>query len=155
MKIKNSTWVLLIVLLAIGGWFYQRYYVAPSINFSDIKVYDLYGNAILLNNDKPTVISFYETWCPPCQQEIQWMNEAYLTMQNEFNFIVVSSEKVEKLAPVAKAYQLPIYQLANSRKDFGVYSIPTVFIFDTDGKLVFNHVGLIDFRDKENITKHL
>jgi len=155
MKIKKSTWVLLIVLLAIGGWFYQRYYVAPTINFSDIKVNDLHGNAVELNTDKPTVISFYETWCPPCQQEIQWMNEAYLTMQDEFNFIVVSSESVEKLVPVIKAYQLPIYQLANSRKEYGVYSIPTVFIFDTKGKLVHNHVGLIDFRDKTNITKHL
>ena len=155
MKIKKSTWVLLIALLAIGGWFYQRYYVAPSINFSDIQVNDLYGNPVKLVADKPTVVSFYETWCPPCQQEIQWMNEAHQTMADQFNFIVVSSESVEKLAPVAKAYMLPILQLNNSRKDYGVFSIPTVFIFNTKGELVHNHVGLIDFRDKTNITKHL
>lgn len=155
MRIKKSTWILLIILIALGGWFYQRYYVAPTINFTDIKVNDLHGNPVQLNTDRPTIVSFYETWCPPCQQEIQWMNEAFLTMQTEFNFIVVSSESVEKLAPVSKAYQLPVYQLASSRKDFGVYSIPTVFIFNTNGDLVFNHVGLIDFRDKTNITKHL
>lgn len=155
MKFKKSTLILIVVLLAIGGWFYQRYYVAPTITFSDIKVSNLRGETQTLSVDKPTVVSFFASWCAPCQQEIKWMNEAYLSMGDEFNFIIVSSETVEKLIPFDNAYDLPILQLTESRKTYGVYSIPTVFIFNTKGELVFNHVGLVDFRDRTNITKHL
>ncbi|MFT6846205.1 MAG: thiol-disulfide isomerase/thioredoxin [Flavobacteriales bacterium] len=155
MKIKKSTWLLLAALLIIGGWFYQRYYIAPAITFDDIKVVNLQGHEVQLNIDRPTVVSFFASWCPPCQQEIQWMNEAHNTMGDEFQFLIVSDEKVTKLLPFERAYQLPILQLTESRKTFGVYSIPTVFIFNKKGELVFNHVGLVDFRDKTNITKYL
>ena len=54
----------------------------PSVQLKDMN-----GNAIntaeLSNDGKPFVISFWATWCKPCQRELKAIHEVYADWQDE------------------------------------------------------------------------
>lgn len=150
---KKSSLVLLGIVLIIALFFYQRYYIAPSLTLEHIKVTRLNYTPFLLENNKPTIVSFYATWCPPCQQEIQWLNEAYIKYGDQYQIIVVSDEDINKLLPKQKVYEVPILKLKESRNNLGVHSIPTTYAFDQSGNLLYKHVGVLDLRELTSIQK--
>ena len=45
------------------------------------KLSDFYG--------KPIIINFWATWCPPCQAELPYFNEAYTRYQDHIQFLMV------------------------------------------------------------------
>ena len=68
----------------------------PSVQLKDMN-----GNAIntaeLSNDGKPFVISFWATWCKPCQRELKAIHEVYADWQDEtgMKLIVVSIDEAQ------------------------------------------------------------
>ena len=79
MKVKNLFAALLLLLCMVANTAYAQ---LPSVKLKDIngKVID---TETLSNDGKPFIISFFATWCKPCNRELKAINEVYPDWQDE------------------------------------------------------------------------
>ncbi|MCB9245420.1 MAG: redoxin family protein [Flavobacteriales bacterium] len=92
-----------------------------------------------------TFVNHWATWCPPCVAEMPSIEELYREMKSEMDFIVFSSEPIDKLKQFkhSKGYSFPVYQLASELPDWmsKSNSIPATFVLDRSMKLRLEHRG--------------
>jgi len=122
------------------------YYRATSLNkeklnISNITLID--NTQFKINNDKPTLVHFWATWCPTCKIEapnIQSLSEDY-----EVLTIAVSSKEDENIQKYLKEHNLNFKVFndidgAYARK-FNISVFPTTLIYDKDKNIRFSEVG--------------
>lgn len=98
------------------------------------------------NKGTPTMVMVWTTWCPSCKQQMPEMEELAKSAKGQINVITVSlDENVEILKDYFKdkKLDLPVYHgdEALARK-YEVQAIPTLLMFDREGKLNFNKPGV-------------
>lgn len=120
----------------------------------DVTVLDAKGKSVscrdVIPQGKPVVLSFWDTACKPCIQELCALADAYDDWQEEFPFEVVAvstddARSSSKAVPLAKGKGWPFVVVLDRNGDFkramNVQNNPSVFVLDKDGKVVFSHVG--------------
>lgn len=120
-------------------------------------------NTSELSNDcKPIIISFFATWCKPCNRELSAISEVYEDWQDEtgVKLIAVSidqAQNINKVKPLVDGNGWPYEVLLDPNSDFkralGVQMIPFVFIVDGKGKIVYKHNGYTEGAENELIEK--
>lgn len=133
----------------------------PSIQLKDLK-----GKTVdvskLNNEGKPFVISFFATWCKPCNRELKAIHEVYPDWQEEtgMKLIAISIDKaqnINKVKPLVDGNGWPYEVLLDPNSEFkralGVQMIPFVLIVDGNGKIVYKHNGYTDGAENELIEK--
>ncbi len=95
---------------------------------------------------KKVFVNLWATWCPPCVAEMPSIQELYnQTRQTNTEFVILSLDKNFEIAQQwarQKNYDLPLYYASGELPEaLQVTGIPTTFIFDEAGNLIFNHVG--------------
>ncbi|MDL2301767.1 TlpA family protein disulfide reductase [Lachnospiraceae bacterium OttesenSCG-928-D06] len=121
----------------------------------DFTIYDSDGNSINLSDieDKPIVLNFWASWCPPCKNEMPYFDTVYLELGDEIQFLMVdladgNRETVEKGMTFIEdeGFSFPVYfDTANEAGSiYGVRSIPTTYFIDKDGYIVTGVQGAID-----------
>lgn len=98
------------------------------------------------NTGKPTMVLFWTTWCPSCKQEIPEMEQLNKSHGDKMNIITISLD--ENMAALDAFFKkgrldLPVYigDQAIAEK-FNVSAIPTLVIFDKNGKMTFSQPGV-------------
>ena len=125
-----------------------------NIKVPDFTVYDMDGNAISLYDclGKPIILNFWATWCGPCQSEMPAFNRMYQQYSDEVTFLMVnvtdgSRDTTESVTTFYNdsGYAFPIYfdTTLEASMTYGAYSIPVTFFIDSDGNLLYNHMGAI------------
>ncbi len=106
------------------------------------------GDAIDLSSfkGKKVFVNLWATWCPPCVEEMPSIQQLYNQTQNSnTEFVMISLDKSFNIAQQwaqKKNYSLPLYFPSGDLPElFQVSGIPTTFIFDEEGKLIFSQVG--------------
>jgi thiol-disulfide isomerase/thioredoxin len=148
MKRKSiGTVVLLIVVLAIGVFLYQKYRVAPSIKFHDLELTDLNGQPVRLEDyhGKKLFLNFFATWCGPCVGEFPALDNASQTLKSDgFVFISISDEPLALLnsfnARVTPSHIIILHS-AKKMHDLGVFTVPTNYLVNGKGQVVFEKTG--------------
>ena len=133
----------------------------PSVQLKDMN-----GNAIntaeLSNDGKPFVISFWATWCKPCQRELKAIHEVYADWQDEtgMKLIVVSIDEAQnaerdKTTIDGRGWEYEVILDPNGefKRQMGVQNPPHTFIVDANGNIVWNHQGYTDGCEEEIIEK--
>lgn len=133
----------------------------PSVQLKDMN-----GNAIntaeLSNYGKPFVISFWATWCKPCQRELKAIHEVYADWQDEtgMKLIVVSIDEAQNAERVKTTidgrgweYEVILDPNGEFKRQMGVQNPPHTFIVDANGNIVWNHQGYTDGCEEEIIEK--
>lgn len=104
-----------------------------------VQMADLKGNVILLN--------FWATWCAPCRAELPLL-EGVFRAYNKYGFqvlAVASEDSVpeKKLRPLAAKLTIPfVKRIKGPYRDLG--GVPTNYIIDRSGKLVYAKAGAFD-----------
>lgn len=157
MKIQKLLVVLALFVGCLGTAFAQL----PSVKLKDIngKVID---TAKLSNDGKPFIISFFATWCKPCNRELAAIHEAYADWQDETGVRVIAisideAQNAQKVKPMVDSkgweYQVLLDPNSDFRRAMGVNMIPHVFVIDGNGKVAESRSGYTEGGEQHLIEK--
>jgi thiol-disulfide isomerase/thioredoxin len=165
---------LLAVLLVVGLYFLNRYWISPAVraqakassahlmapafSLTDItglpvRLMDYQGRVLLLD--------FWATWCGPCRIEIP----GFVELQKRYGsqgLSVVGISMDDSAEPVVEFYKefhmnYPV-AIGNDRLGElygGVLGLPTTFLIGRDGRIYAKHVGATGFDVFEDEIKQL
>lgn len=128
-------------------------------SYGDFTLMDLDGNEISLSdfNRKVLILNFWATWCPPCREEIPDFVEVYNEYESkDVQFIGVSNEDISTLKSFVEDYDISYPILiddANIMGKWGISAIPTTFVFDKNGQIIFKNVGMMSGEQLKNIIE--
>jgi len=115
-----------------------------GLNTSDINFESLRSKVIFVN--------IWATWCPPCRAEMPLIQELYNDYKDKVNFVLVTSDNVQKVTAYYKEHglDLPTYNMqSRGPKLFETRSIPATYIVSKKGKVVVSTVGAADWNSKK------
>ncbi len=120
-----------------------------------IRLTDLNSESISLKQyqGKTIFINFWATWCKPCLEEMPSIKEAQNILQNEkIIFLMASGESADQIKEfsITHEYKFKYVRIENS-EEMNVQALPTTFIFNKDGNLVFSETGYRKWDEKNNI----
>lgn len=156
---KNLKALLIVALLAIAGMASAQ--TLPAVTLKDINGKTVQTDQ-LSNNGKPFIISFFATWCKPCNRELSAISEVYADWQDEtgVKLIAVSidqAQNINKVKPLVDSNGWEYDVLLDPNSDFkralGIQMIPYVLIVDGQGNIVYKHNGYTEGAENELIEK--
>lgn len=134
----------------------------PSVTLKDINGKTVCTDT-LSNNGKPFIISFFATWCKPCNRELTAISEVYNEWQEEtgVKLIAVSidqAQNINKVKPLVDQHEWPYETVlldpnSELKRQLGIQTIPYVLIVDGQGKIVYKHNGYAEGAEEELIEK--
>ena len=98
------------------------------------------------------VVNFWATWCPPCVKELPELS-ALAQKHKEVVFIgaVVHSpaEDVKNMVEKLGVHYLVAKVDSQEVERFKAESLPTTYVIDSNGKIVWAHAGPVNMDDLE------
>lgn len=97
--------------------------------------------------DKVVILNLWATWCPPCRAEMPSLENLWRMFRDEEKVAVicVSEERAEDVRahPFTASVNMPLYVFAtDAPTELNTRALPTTYIFDRRGQLVFSHTGM-------------
>jgi peroxiredoxin len=152
--------ILLVALLLVG------YIATASAQLPAVSLKTIDGKTIntaeLSNDGKPFIISFFATWCKPCNRELKAIQEVYADWQDETGVKVIAisidqAQNIQKVKPLVDGNGWEFDILLDPNSDFkramGVNMIPHVFIIDGKGNIVESRSGYTEGGEEHLIEK--
>lgn len=108
---------------------------------------------------KVVVLNFWATWCPPCREELPSMERAHKLLVGEPIKIVAINvgENADTIFTFTADYEMSYDVLMDSDskviKQYPVIGLPTTFVIDPQGRIVYRAVGSRDWADKKLLGK--
>ncbi len=130
-------------LLAVG-------FLAEAQRLPQIEVQTLGGTKVpiasLHQTGKPTIVSFWATWCKPCINELNSLAERYDELQEELGVTLVAvsiddSRTSPKVGPFVAGqgwdYTVVLDPNSDLRRAMGVNNVPHTFLLNGAGEIVW------------------
>ncbi len=101
---------------------------------------------------KIVVLSFWATWCKPCQLELDAFVDLYEGWQKDYNVEIIAvtidtQRALAKVGPMVetKGWQYTILSDANQqlKNALNFQTIPQTFLLDAAGNVVYEHSGYV------------
>ncbi len=126
-----------------------------AITLTNIELTSLSGEKINLSDyeGKTVFVNFWATWCRPCIKEMPSIASLQRNLAGKnIEFFFASDEEVEKILKFkeSRAMNLNFVRVENPEA-LGIEALPTTFIFDGNGGLVFSEVGFRKWDDPATI----
>ena len=132
----------------------------------DFTAQDMEGNTVQLSEllDRPVILNFWATWCPPCREELPCFQAAYETYGDRVRFMMVNlTDGVEDTPESVAAFAaengltLPIYcdTEESAMEPYSIYAIPVTVAVARDGSVVWSQVGSLDSETLEQVIQML
>ena len=103
---------------------------------------------------KTVFINFWATWCKPCREEMPSIQEAMKILKDEkIEFLFASDETKEQIEEFKAAHDYNFnYVKVENLVELNIVGLPTTFIFDSNGELIFSEMGYRKWDDEANIN---
>ena len=131
-----------------------------------VTLHDTEGHTVrtdtLSNQNRPMIISFFATWCKPCNRELSAIAELYPDWQAEtgVRLLAVSiddGQNAERVRPFVDGkgwtYDILLDPNSDFRRAIGVNLIPHVFVIDGKGKVALSRSGYTEGGEQLLIEK--
>lgn len=118
--------------------------------------------SVIQNDGKPMIISFWATWCKPCNRELDAIKEVYEEWQEETGVKLVAisiddTKTAARVRPWVDGKDWPYEVYLDQNKDFAramnVVNVPHTFLINGDGEIVWQHTSYQDGGEEELIEK--
>ena len=159
---KDMKRVMILVVLMVFGMAIEVSAQLPSVTLKDINGKTVTTDT-LSNGGNPMIISFFATWCKPCNRELDAISEVYEEWQEETGVKLVAisidqAQNINKVKPLVDQHEWPFETVlldpnGEFKRQLGIQMIPYVLIVDGQGKIVYKHNGYTDGAEEELIEK--
>lgn len=121
-----------------------------------IQLVALNNEVIRLDKYKGKIIfiNFWATWCKPCVEEMASIEKAQSLMNDkEIVFLLASSEGLEEIKEFSRNhnYKFNYVHLENGEA-LNIQALPTTFIINPKGRIVFSEMGSRNWDETANIN---
>lgn len=142
----------LVFLIIMTGW--ASLAAQKSVPSVELKTLDGKNVNIqkLLQGNKIVVLSFWATWCKPCQLELDAMADLYEEWQEAYNVEIIAvtidtQRALPKVLPMVEtkgwAYTILSDANQNLKNALNFQTIPQTFLLDASGNIVYEHSGYV------------
>ena len=140
---RQSLFILFLITLA--GCSSKKTGEQSSIVASQIKLTDLEGKEVDLTKFEGKIIfvNFWATWCRPCIQEMPSIAALQTQLAGKnIEFFFASDEEVDKIQKFMESRKMKLnFVRVENPESLGLQALPTTFIFDGEGNMVYSEVG--------------
>ena len=134
----------------------------PSVTIKSVNGSDVDFSA-LINQTKDTaiIVSFWATWCMPCNQELDNINDQYKERQADkpFKLLAISiddARTVQRVKPFVKGkgwlFDVYLDQNNDLKRALNVNDVPQVIVIKNN-KVVYQHTGYVTGNEDEMFDK--
>lgn len=148
-RLMMRTSILMIIVVALGYTIYSSIFneskvvksgdIAPNFHLQtldgeEVQLSDYKGKGVFLN--------FWATYCPPCKEEMPYMDNQYEKFKDKGVEILAVNvgEPLLTAQKFAQRYDLSFPILMDEREEvykaYGVKPIPATFLIDKDGNVI-------------------
>ena len=114
----------------------------------DFTLYDQYANKHTLSDykGKTVFLNFWATWCPPCREEMPYINELYEEYNNNQDDVVILGVAFPNMGREGTEEDIKVFLVNNNYKfpvvfdeggtmviEYGINAFPSTFIINKDG----------------------
>lgn len=151
----------ILAILAVLALSTTAFAQLPKVQLKDLKGKVVSADT-LRNDGKPFVISFFATWCKPCNRELSAIAEVYDEWQEETGMKVIAisidqAQQVSKVKPLVDSNEWEYDILLDTNSDLlralGIQMIPHVLILDGNGKIIESRSGYTEGSEGHIIEK--
>jgi thiol-disulfide isomerase/thioredoxin len=127
----------------------------PVREIDKIRLTDMQGKAISLKqySGKTVFINIWATWCKPCVEEIPSIKEAENILQERgIIFLMASEESPDQIIEFSNTHNFKLnYVRIENSEEMNIRALPTTFIFNGKGDMLFSETGVRKWNEKNNI----
>lgn len=114
--------------------------------------------SIIKNDGKPIIISFWATWCKPCNRELNAIKDLYDDWQQETGVKLVAisiddTRSASKVKPHVDGngwdYEVYLDQNQDFKRAMNVVNVPHTFLINGNGEIVWQHTSYVDGSEEE------
>jgi thiol-disulfide isomerase/thioredoxin len=131
-----------------------------------LKVTDIMGNSLTLaevvKGDLPIIMTFWATWCKPCQEELEALKEATDEWHGKVRIIAISvddSRAYAKVKALVNGKKWPFEVFMDTNQEFlqamNINGIPFSLVAEPNGKIIYTHQGYSPGAEIELLEKAL
>ncbi|MGZ4056286.1 MAG: TlpA family protein disulfide reductase [Bacteroidia bacterium] len=158
MVLKKIIPVLLILIaIAIGGWFYKAYKTVPALPAYENDLTDEQGHVVKLSDlkGKYVLISYFQTWCGDCIKELPTIDALQMKLGKEkLRVLMVSDESTEKINRFKeRCNTLDYYQSNKPLREISIRVFPTTYLLNKDGVIIMSKINGFDWSSDEVVNK--
>jgi peroxiredoxin len=136
------------LILGVCSLYAGQFRQDSKIKAADFILQDLQQNVVILSSyqgKQPVVLFFWTTWCPYCRQELLSLNELspQLVKQGCEVLAINVEEPAYRVGNFIKKYGIHLRVLLDkdaqvSWYSYGILGVPTYFLVNKKGDIVFN-----------------
>ena len=117
-------------------------------------------SSVIQNDGKPLIISFWATWCKPCNRELNTIKEVYDEWREEtgVKLVAISIDDARSASRVkphvdGNDWEYEVYLDANQdmKRAMNVVNVPHTFLVNGEGEIVWQHTSFVEGSEEELI----
>jgi len=130
---------------------------ADPFSLEEVRFQRMDGTEFSFSAEKKTftVLHFWATWCKPCLAEFPELKAALPRLQSDrIAFLLATEEELDQIRAFEEKrnFGLEFLHLKEATlADFEVHALPTTLVLDSKGKVVYRHMGQLNWQDVTSI----
>ncbi len=110
----------------------------PKLNLTDLSGHPITAEKLA---GRAVLVEFWATWCPPCRSTLQWLGDLKKRHGDKLDVLALAVESPDdQIKSMSGSLSQDLHWAvtdANTARAFGdITSVPTMFLFDKQGKTV-------------------
>lgn len=114
--------------------------------------------SVIQNDGKPIIVSFWATWCKPCNKELDAIMEVYEEWQAEtgVKLVAISIDDARSSSRVkphvdGRGWDYEVYLDPNQdfKRAMNVVNVPHTFVINGKGEIVWEHTTYVEGSEEE------
>ena len=165
MKNKLSSIIFYAFIVLAAGWgirWYMRKRVTPKMEFQSSELLLTGSNTKTTINDlkgNVVIVSFFQTWCGPCIQEMYVFEELLASVNSpNFKVLCISDEDTNRINMLQNRFTQDKIMFAYSPKSLsslGIHVYPTTYLLNKKGEVIQSKLEGYNWAQEKEIIKKL